>query len=69
MSAVVASARRWHDLMDLNAGSIAEGQASIEETGWALFPQMLEVASGKRTWSERWRLHNTLVLFNPAPIA
>ena len=55
--------------MDLNAGSIAEGQASIEETGWALFPQMLEVASGKRTWSERWRLHNTLVLFNPAPIA
>jgi len=27
------------------------------------------VASGrKRTWAEQWRLHNSLVLFNPAPI-
>jgi galactarate dehydratase len=61
-------ARRWHDLMDLNAGTIADGQATIEETGWALFRQMLDVASGKRTWAERWQLHNALVLFNPAPV-
>jgi galactarate dehydratase len=61
-------ARRWHDLMDLNAGTIADGQATIEETGWALFRQMLDVASGKRTWDERWQLHNALVLFNPAPV-
>jgi hypothetical protein len=29
---------------------------------------MLEVASGRRkTWAEHWKLHNALVLFNPAP--
>jgi galactarate dehydratase len=62
-------ARRWHDLMDLNAGRIADGQASIEETGWELFRLMLDVASGrKKTWAEQWKLHNALVLFNPAPV-
>src|SRR5436309_3149435 len=44
-------ARRWHDLMDLDAGRIATGQATIEETGWDLFRMMLEVASGKKTWA------------------
>jgi galactarate dehydratase len=62
-------ARRWHDLMDINAGRIADGDASIEEVGWELFHLMLEVASGrKKTWAEHWKLHNALVLFNPAPI-
>ena len=62
-------ARRWHDLMDLNAGTIAEGTATIEEVGWELFRLMLEVASGRRkTWAEHWKLHNALVLFNPAPV-
>ncbi|MFC5522481.1 galactarate dehydratase [Polaromonas jejuensis] len=62
-------ARRWHDLMDINAGRIADGDASIEEVGWELFHFMLEVASGrKKTWAEHWKLHNALVLFNPAPI-
>jgi galactarate dehydratase len=62
-------ARRWHDLMDVNAGTIADGSASIEEVGWQLFHLMLEVASGRRkTWAEHWKLHNALVLFNPAPV-
>ncbi len=62
-------ARRWHDLMDVNAGRIADGDASIEDVGWELFKLMLEVASGrKKTWAEHWKLHNALVLFNPAPI-
>ena len=62
-------ARRWHDLMDVNAGRIADGEASIEELGWELFRLMLEVASGRtRTWAETWKLHNALVLFNPAPV-
>ena len=62
-------ARRWHDLMDVNAGRIADGEATIEETGWELFRLMLDVASGRRrTWAEQWRLHNALVLFNPAPV-
>jgi galactarate dehydratase len=61
-------ARRWHDLMDVDTGCIASGEATIEETGWQLFRTMLEVASGRRTWTEKWRLHNSLALFNPAPI-
>ena len=62
-------ARRWHDLMDVNAGRIADGQATIEEIGWEMFRLMLDVASGrKKTWAEQWKLHNALVLFNPAPV-
>jgi len=62
-------ARRWHDLMDVNAGRIADGEASIEELGWELFHLLLDVASGRRqTWAERWKLHNALVLFNPGPV-
>ncbi len=62
-------ARRWHDLMDVNAGTIADGTARIEDVGWELFHLMLDVASGRRqTWAERWKLHNALVLFNPAPV-
>ena len=62
-------ARRWHDLMDVNAGTIADGTATIEDVGWELFNLMLEVASGrKKTWAEHWKLHNALVLFNPAPV-
>jgi galactarate dehydratase len=62
-------ARRWHDLMDLDAGRIASGEATIEEVGWDLFRLMLDVASGRRkTWAERWGLHNALALFNPGPV-
>ena len=62
-------ARRWHDLMDINAGRIADGEASIEDVGWEMFHLMLDVASGrKKTWAEHWKLKNQLVLFNPAPV-
>ena len=62
-------ARRWHDLMDVDAGRIATGEATIEDVGWELFRLMLDVAGGaKRTWAEKWKLHNALVLFNPAPV-
>ena len=62
-------ARRWHDLMDVNAGRIADGEVSIEDVGWEMFRLMLDVASGrKKTWAEHWKLHNALVLFNPAPV-
>ncbi len=61
-------ARRWHDL-NVNAGTIATGEKTIEEVGWELFRLMLDVASGRRkTWAEHWKLHNALVLFNPAPV-
>jgi galactarate dehydratase len=62
-------ARRWHDLMDIDAGTIATGEETIEEVGWEMFQLMLDVASGrKKTWAEHWKLHNALVLFNPAPV-
>ena len=61
-------ARRWHDLMDVNAGRIADGEASIQDVGRELFQLILDVASGRRTWAEHWKLHNALVLFNPAPV-
>jgi galactarate dehydratase len=62
-------ARRWHDLMDVNAGTIADGVKTIEEVGMELFQLMLDVASGrKKTYAEQWGLKNALVLFNPAPV-
>lgn len=61
-------ARRWHDLMDVNAGRIADGEKTIEEMGWEVFQLMLDIASGRKTWAEHWKLHNALVLFNPAPV-
>ncbi len=64
-----ALAERWHDLIDLNAGRIATGEASIDEVGLELFELILDVASGrKQSWAERWKLHNALALFNPAPV-
>ncbi len=64
-----ALAKRWHDLMDINAGTIADGHQSIEDVGWELFHVLLDVASGrKKTWAEHWKLKNALVLFNPAPV-
>ena len=62
-------ARRWHDLMDIDAGRIATGDATIEDVGWELFRLMLDVASGrKETCAEHLNLHNALTLFNPAPV-
>ncbi|WP_435927974.1 galactarate dehydratase [Dryocola sp. BD613] len=64
-----ALANRWHDLMDINAGTIATGEATIEDVGWELFKLILDVASGrKKTFSDRWGLHNALAVFNPAPV-
>ncbi len=64
-----ALAERWHDLIDLDAGRIATGDATIEEVGWDLFQLILEVASGrKKTWADRWSIVNDLVLFNPGPV-
>jgi galactarate dehydratase len=62
-------AARWHDLMDLDAGTIATGEATVEEVGWELFQLILDVASGtKKPWADRWGLHNALTLFNPGPV-
>lgn len=62
-------ARRWKDLIDFDAGGIATGEKTIEETGWDLFHLILDVASGRtKPWSDHWGIHNDLTLFNPAPV-
>jgi galactarate dehydratase len=69
VSSRTALAEKWPDLIDLDAGPIATGAASIEDVGWQLFRMILDVASGRRqTWAERWKLHNALALFNPGPV-
>ncbi len=61
--------RRWPDLIDLDAGRVATGEASIEQLGWELFLLMLDIASGRRqSWAEHWGLANELSLFNPGPV-
>ncbi|WP_223587975.1 galactarate dehydratase [Neobacillus bataviensis] len=59
----------WEDLIDINAGPIATGEASIEEIGTLLFNEIIDVASGrKQCLAEKYQLHNDFTLFNPAPI-
>ncbi|KKL26732.1 hypothetical protein LCGC14_2392340, partial [marine sediment metagenome] len=60
--------RRWFDLIDMDAGRIASGEMTIEESGWELFHLILEVASGnKQVATDRLGLYNDLVIFDPGP--
>jgi galactarate dehydratase len=69
VSSRTALAERWHDLIDIDAGRIATGRASIEEVGWEIFRFILDAASGRRkTWADQWGLHNALMPFNPGPV-
>ena len=69
VSSRTALAEKWHDLIDIDAGRIATGKASVEEVGWEIFHFILEVASGrKKTWAEHWGLGNALIPFNPGPV-
>jgi galactarate dehydratase len=68
VSSRTALAEKWHDLIDVDAGRIATGHATIEEVGTELFRFLLEVASGRRTWAEKWGLGNALAPFNPGPV-
>lgn len=60
---------QWPDLIDIDAGKIATGEATIEEVGWEIFKEIIEVASGtKKAWADKWKIYNDLVLFNPSPV-
>ncbi len=62
-------AKRWHDLMDIDAGTVATGDKTLEEMGWEIFNTVIAVASGEqKTYSDQWGLHNALAVFNPAPV-
>jgi galactarate dehydratase len=69
VSTRTALANRWPDLIDVDAGRIASGEATIEQVGWEIFNAILEVAGGRiKTWAEKWGLHNDMSLFNPGPV-
>jgi len=52
-----ATYRRMQDNMDVNAGRIADGDATVREIGKEIFDLVLRVASGERTASERLGHH------------
>lgn len=59
----------WQDLIDVNAGPAATGEADISQVGTELFNKIIAVASGKeQSFAEKYQLHNDLCIFNPAPI-
>jgi altronate hydrolase len=44
--------RRMTGNMDMNAGRIADGEATVEQVGGEIFEALLRVASGERTHAE-----------------
>jgi len=44
--------RRMQDNMDINAGTIADGEKSVQQVGGEIFEMLLRVASGERTRAE-----------------
>ena len=48
-----ATYRRMQDNMDVNAGRIADGEATVAKVGQEIFDLVLRVASGEKTCSER----------------
>ncbi len=61
-------ARRWHDLVDVDAGAVISANLSLEAMGMRIFETLLAVAGGEKTCAERLGLHNQLALFNPGPV-
>ncbi len=60
---------QWPDLIDINAGPVATGEATIKDIGTELFMKIIDVASGRdQSFAEKYKLHNDLCIFNPAPI-
>ena len=60
---------QWPDLIDVNAGVIAEGKDNIAGVGETLFEKIVACASGEeRPYAEKYGLWNDLCIFNPAPI-
>ncbi|MCD8189184.1 MAG: galactarate dehydratase [Clostridiales bacterium] len=59
----------WFDMIDISAGAVATGEATIAEVGTEIFNMILDVASGIREpYSDQYGFHNDMCIFNPAPI-
>jgi altronate hydrolase len=62
-----ATWRRMRDNMDINAGRIADGEATVAEIGHEIFDTVLRVASGEPTCSERLG-HSEFVPWRIGPV-
>ncbi len=61
--------RHWFDLIDISAGDVATGEATIADVGQEIFDMILDVAGGLREpYSDQYGFHNDMCFFNPAPI-
>ena len=61
--------RTWKDLIDIDAGTIATGESSIEKKGMELFDYIIRAASGEvMPAAEKYGIANDICIFNPAPI-
>ena len=62
-----ATYRRMREDMDIDAGRIAEGRATVEEVGREIFELVLRVASGEKTCAERLG-HDEFVPWRIGPV-
>ena len=59
----------WDDIIDIDAGTIAEGKENIPQAGERIFRMIVDTASGRYTpYAEKYRLFNDICLFDPAPL-
>ncbi|MCL2092733.1 MAG: UxaA family hydrolase [Treponema sp.] len=69
MSSRSALKEQWNDLIDFDAGAIAEGEESIAQAGERLFQLILDTASGRyRPLAEQHRIYNDICILDPAPL-
>jgi altronate hydrolase len=62
-----ATYHRMRDNMDVNAGCIADGDATVRQVGQEIFDLMLEAASGRRTCAEQMG-HQEFVPWRIGPV-
>lgn len=56
-------------MIDISAGDVATGEATIADVGTEIYHMILDVASGiKKPYSDQYGFHNDMCIFNPAPI-
>lgn len=60
---------KWHDVIDINTGSVLTDGTSIADMGEQICDTILNVASGReKPFTEQFGIYNDVCLFNPAPI-
>ena len=56
-------ARRWHDLVHVDAGRILSENRTLETMGTEVFETILAVARGQKTCAKRFGLSDLLALY------